>query len=47
MFVGAQHGRAEEAMTSYVSLFPNSAITQIERYAAGEEEPEGVICRSR
>jgi predicted 3-demethylubiquinone-9 3-methyltransferase (glyoxalase superfamily) len=43
MFVGAQHGRAEEAMNFYVSLFKNSRIVQLERYGPGEEEPEGTV----
>lgn len=43
MFVGPQHGKAEEAMSFYVSLFKNSRIMNIERYAAGEEEPEGTV----
>lgn len=43
MFVGAQHGKAEEAMNLYVSLFPNSSIGHVDRYGAGEEEPEGTV----
>src|SRR5947207_1682440 len=43
MFVGAQYGRAEEAMRFYVSLFPNARIIDLERYGAGEDEPEGVV----
>jgi predicted 3-demethylubiquinone-9 3-methyltransferase (glyoxalase superfamily) len=43
MFVGEQHGKAEEAMNLYVSLFKNSGIRNIERYGAGEEEPEGTV----
>jgi predicted 3-demethylubiquinone-9 3-methyltransferase (glyoxalase superfamily) len=31
-------GSAEEAMTFYVSLFPDSGVTGIERYGAGEAE---------
>jgi len=31
MFVGKQHGRAEEAIKFYVSLFKNSKIGKIER----------------
>ena len=34
MFVGDQHGKAEEAMNLYVSLFENSRILEIERYGA-------------
>jgi predicted 3-demethylubiquinone-9 3-methyltransferase (glyoxalase superfamily) len=36
-------GQAEEAMKLYTSLFPNSAILHISRYAAGEEGPEGTV----
>jgi predicted 3-demethylubiquinone-9 3-methyltransferase (glyoxalase superfamily) len=43
MFVGEQHGKAEEAMNFYVSLFKDSRITKIERYGAGEPEPEGTV----
>ena len=34
-------GKAEEAMKFYVSLFPDSEIGEIERYAAGD--PEGPV----
>jgi predicted 3-demethylubiquinone-9 3-methyltransferase (glyoxalase superfamily) len=43
MFVGDQHGKAEEAMNLYVSLFENSRILEIERYGADEEEREGTV----
>jgi predicted 3-demethylubiquinone-9 3-methyltransferase (glyoxalase superfamily) len=36
-------GAAEEAMTFYVSLFGDSAITQIERYRPGEMGAEGTV----
>ncbi|AIA76433.1 3-demethylubiquinone-9 3-methyltransferase [Halomonas campaniensis] len=41
MFVGEQAGKAEEAVKFYISLFPGSQITDIQRYGAGEHEPEG------
>ncbi|SEA30865.1 VOC family protein [Microbulbifer marinus] len=41
MFVGKQAGKAEEAIRFYTSIFPNSKITDIQRYKAGEHEPEG------
>jgi len=47
MFVGAQHGKAEEAMNLYVSLFPNSSIGHIARYGAGEEEPAGTVKQAK
>ncbi|AIF85204.1 hypothetical protein NTE_03172 [Candidatus Nitrososphaera evergladensis SR1] len=43
MFVRERNGKAEEAMNFYVSLFENSRIVKIERYGAGEEEPEGTV----
>jgi predicted 3-demethylubiquinone-9 3-methyltransferase (glyoxalase superfamily) len=43
MFVGKQHGKAEEAINFYVSLFKDSEVTKIERYSAGDEEPQGTI----
>lgn len=43
MFVGEQHGKAEEALNFYTSLFKNANIMQIERYEAGEDEPEGTV----
>ncbi len=43
MFVGKQHGRAEEAMRLYVSLFENSSIVSLDRYGAGEGRAEGTV----
>jgi predicted 3-demethylubiquinone-9 3-methyltransferase (glyoxalase superfamily) len=43
MFVGKQHGRAEEAINFYVSLFKDSKVIKIERYGSGEEESEGTV----
>ncbi len=43
MFVGEQHGRAEEAITRYISLFEDSGIGHIMRYGSGEAEPEGTV----
>ena len=36
-------GKAEEAMNLYVSLFPDSRIDSINRYAAGEHGPEDTV----
>jgi predicted 3-demethylubiquinone-9 3-methyltransferase (glyoxalase superfamily) len=36
-------GRAEEAITFYVALIPNSALVEIARYGAGEPGPEGSV----
>lgn len=41
MFVGEQAGKAEEAIKFYTSLFPGSEIIDLQRYEAGEHEPEG------
>jgi len=38
MFVGAQHGKAEEAMRLYSGLFTGGRVGSIERYASGEGE---------
>ncbi|MBC7777035.1 MAG: VOC family protein [Phycisphaerae bacterium] len=44
MFVGEQHGRAEEAMNFYSSVFKNTGVDGILRYAAGESDPtEGTV----
>jgi predicted 3-demethylubiquinone-9 3-methyltransferase (glyoxalase superfamily) len=43
MFTGKQHGKAEEAMSFYASLFESSRIDHIERYGAGQQEPEGTV----
>ncbi len=47
MFVGEQAGKAEEAMTFYTSLFPDSEIIELQRYEAGPHEPEGSIKMAR
>jgi predicted 3-demethylubiquinone-9 3-methyltransferase (glyoxalase superfamily) len=44
MFVGQVCGRAEEAVNFYTSIFPNSKVGQILRYAKGEDpDKEGTI----
>ncbi|MBP1648057.1 MAG: hypothetical protein H6Q30_1502 [Bacteroidetes bacterium] len=43
MFVGKQHGKAEEAMRYYASIFKNSSIMKIERWGKGDQEPEGKV----
>ncbi len=47
MFVGRQQGKAEEAMKSYVSIFKGSGIDQVERYGAGQQDPEGTVMHAR
>lgn len=46
MFVGAQNGKAGEAIRLYTSLFPNSAVLNEERYAKGEPGDEGTLKRA-
>ncbi len=43
LFVGEQHGKAEEAISFYTSLFGGSSITSILHYDAGEHESEGTV----
>ncbi len=47
MFVGQQHGKAQEALNFYTSTFPNSAIGEVARYEAGGPDPEGTIKHAR
>ncbi len=46
MFVGAQHGRAEDAMRAYTGVFPGGRIESVERYAK-DEGPEGTVKHGR
>ena len=39
-------GRCEEAMTFYVSLFRDAAVTNIRRYGPGEQGPEGSVMKA-
>lgn len=43
MFCGDHRGQAEVAISFYVSLIANSQIISIDRYGAGEHEPEGTV----
>jgi predicted 3-demethylubiquinone-9 3-methyltransferase (glyoxalase superfamily) len=43
LFVGEQHGKAEEAMNLYTSVFKDSRITNMIRYGANESDPEGTV----
>jgi len=47
MFCGPHGGRAEEAITFYVSLLKNSQIIATDRYGANEQEPEGTVRLAR
>jgi predicted 3-demethylubiquinone-9 3-methyltransferase (glyoxalase superfamily) len=46
MFVGEQHGKAEEAINLYTSLVKDSKILQITRYGAGEQGVEGTVVQA-
>lgn len=43
MFVGEQHGHAEDAVKQYTSLFEKSRIDSLVRYGPDEQEPEGTV----
>ena len=43
LFVGKEHGRAEEAVKLYTGIFQASKIEGIVRYTAGEGEAEGTV----
>jgi predicted 3-demethylubiquinone-9 3-methyltransferase (glyoxalase superfamily) len=45
MFVGDQHGRAEEAMNVYVSLFDDSRVLEVEHY--GDDENDSGVKQAR
>ena len=47
MFVGAKHGKTEEAMKYWASLFPGSHVEQVARFAAGEQGAEGTVKHAR
>ena len=49
LFVGEQCGKAEEAITFYMSLFKNSHLLHIERWSEGEnkEEAAGTVKLAR
>lgn len=43
LFVGEQHGKAEEAIKFYTSLFPGSAVKDMERYTEEDQDETGTI----
>ena len=43
MFVGEQHGKAEEAINLYTSLIKDSKILRISHYGAGAQGVEGTV----
>jgi predicted 3-demethylubiquinone-9 3-methyltransferase (glyoxalase superfamily) len=46
MSVEKHHGKAEQAIDFYLTLFENSRILTLERYGAGDGEPEGTLKRA-
>ena len=47
MYVGKQHGKAEEALNFYQDLFNNSRLIQIQRYESGQGVPAGTVQLAR
>ena len=43
MFCGDQHGKAEEAIDFYCSVFENSRVVGIDRYGVDDMGPEGTV----
>lgn len=43
LFTGEQHGKAEEAVKFYTTLFDDSEIVNIEHYGPNDPEPEGTV----
>lgn len=43
LFVGDQHGRAEEAVNLYTTLFDDADLIHIQRYGPDQDEPEGTV----
>jgi predicted 3-demethylubiquinone-9 3-methyltransferase (glyoxalase superfamily) len=43
MFTGQQNGKAQQAIDFYTSLFPDSKVSLISKYEAGEHDREGNI----
>jgi len=47
LFVGKQHGKTEEAMKYWGSIFQSSAIDQVQRYGEGQGEAPGTVMHGR
>jgi len=43
MFCGDQHGKCEEAINFYCSIFDGARVVAIDRYGPGGGEPEGTV----
>jgi predicted 3-demethylubiquinone-9 3-methyltransferase (glyoxalase superfamily) len=46
MFTGNHRGKAEEAINYYMSVFKNSSVEKIEKYAVNQEGPSGYVSYS-
>lgn len=46
LFVGEQHGKAEEAINFYTSLFGDAAVLNIEHNSADDDPPTGTVKRA-
>ena len=47
LFVGKQHGKTEEAMKYWGSIFKSSAIDYVQRYGEGQGEVPGTVMHGR
>ena len=47
MFCGDVHGKAEEAVTWYCSVFDDARVVGLDRYGPGESDPEGTVRLAR
>ncbi|HEY9593627.1 MAG TPA: VOC family protein, partial [Spirochaetia bacterium] len=47
LFVGAQHGKAEEAIRTWTGLFEGSGIEHLDHHGPGEGETEGTLRHGR
>jgi predicted 3-demethylubiquinone-9 3-methyltransferase (glyoxalase superfamily) len=43
MYTGPQHGKAEEAIRFYTTVFPGARVGELSRYGKGQGAPEGTI----
>jgi predicted 3-demethylubiquinone-9 3-methyltransferase (glyoxalase superfamily) len=43
MFCGDHHGKAEEAVRWYCSLFPDSRVVSVDRYGPEDGQPQGAV----
>ncbi|MFD0976011.1 VOC family protein [Salinimicrobium gaetbulicola] len=43
LFTGENHGKAEEAVNFYTTLFDDSEISDIQKYGPNDPEPEGSV----